>query len=356
MRAGLAGCPVTVEVDPDGLAVMTEAAGDLGDVAALPGERDGLPGVLLGDHPGRCSSAEAMSTGIDSSVALVMASVPSRTTWIAAARIRRSRLPIIPPVRPGRYGESCTRGPSRWRCSRRLPSSAAMNACHCSPRPNRASADHGEPPGDLLAAGAGQQPGPLDADSRVERHRQPLSEVLERVGRLGAVPGAEVDVVDLFPLVIPVSIVVPATRAEALTQRFANERLQMPTVDWRMTGVQLADKVLLHQVHYAKIAADVTASVVSDFLPWKARPKAALAVRVLLPVSVSLAVLGLADLDALATTARGRPGSRPVRTFARESAPARQRQFSGEGPSGRRADPYLGFATAASLSIAGGPG
>jgi hypothetical protein len=73
-----------------------------------------------------------------------------------------------------------------------------------------------------------------------------------------------------------------------------------------MAGLHLADKVLLHQAHPAKIAADVTASVVSDVLLWKARPKAALAVRVLLPVTGSLAVLGLADLDALASTARGR--------------------------------------------------
>jgi hypothetical protein len=73
-----------------------------------------------------------------------------------------------------------------------------------------------------------------------------------------------------------------------------------------MAGTHLADKILLHQAHPAKLAADVTASVVSDVLLWKARPKAALAVRVLLPVTGSLAVLGLADLDGLASTARGR--------------------------------------------------
>jgi hypothetical protein len=72
-----------------------------------------------------------------------------------------------------------------------------------------------------------------------------------------------------------------------------------------MSGMQLADKMLLHQVHPAKIAADVTASVISNFLLWKARPKAALAVRALLPIAGSLAVLGLADLEALAATARG---------------------------------------------------
>src|SRR5208282_847454 len=95
VRAGLAGGPVPVEVDPDRLAVVAEAPGDLGHVLALPGQGDGLPGAGLGDHPGMWSPAEAMSTGMDSSVAFVMASVPSRTAWIAAARTRRSRLPII---------------------------------------------------------------------------------------------------------------------------------------------------------------------------------------------------------------------------------------------------------------------
>ena len=73
-----------------------------------------------------------------------------------------------------------------------------------------------------------------------------------------------------------------------------------------MTGMQLADKVLLHQVHPAKITADVTAAVISNVLLWKARPRAALAIRILLPVTSSLAVLGLADLEALAATAQGR--------------------------------------------------
>ena len=98
----LAGCPVPIEVDPDGLAVMAQVPGDLRHVPVLAGQGDGLPGVLLGDHPGRCSPAEAMSTGMDSRAALVMASVPSRTAWIAAARTRRSRLPIVPPLRPCR--------------------------------------------------------------------------------------------------------------------------------------------------------------------------------------------------------------------------------------------------------------
>jgi hypothetical protein len=73
-----------------------------------------------------------------------------------------------------------------------------------------------------------------------------------------------------------------------------------------MADMRLADRVLVHQVHPAKIGADVTASVVSNVLLWKSRPKAAAWVRVLLPVAGSAAVLSLADLDALAKTAPGR--------------------------------------------------
>ena len=99
VRAGLARSPVPVEVDPDRLAVVSELPGDLGHVLSLPGQVDGLPGVRLGDHRGLFLSSEAMSTGMDSSVAFVMASLPSSTAWMAADRIRRSRLPIIPPLR-----------------------------------------------------------------------------------------------------------------------------------------------------------------------------------------------------------------------------------------------------------------
>ena len=70
--------------------------------------------------------------------------------------------------------------------------------------------------------------------------------------------------------------------------------------------MQLAGKVLVHQVHPVKIIADVTASVVSNVLLWQGRPKAALAVRIVLPAAGSLGVLMLADLDALAQTAPGR--------------------------------------------------
>ena len=73
-----------------------------------------------------------------------------------------------------------------------------------------------------------------------------------------------------------------------------------------MPGMRPADRVLVHQVHPAKIGADVTASIVSNVLLWRARPKAAIAVRLLLPLAGSAAVLRFADLDALARTGRGK--------------------------------------------------
>ena len=72
-----------------------------------------------------------------------------------------------------------------------------------------------------------------------------------------------------------------------------------------MTGMRLADKVLVHQVHPVKIGADVTASTVSNVLLWRGQPKAAVAVRILLSVAGSAAVISMADLGALAKTRRG---------------------------------------------------
>ena len=72
-----------------------------------------------------------------------------------------------------------------------------------------------------------------------------------------------------------------------------------------MTGMRLADKVLVHQAHPAKVGADVTASLVSNILLWRGQPKTAVAVRILVSVAGSAAVLSVADLDALAKTRRG---------------------------------------------------
>jgi hypothetical protein len=73
-----------------------------------------------------------------------------------------------------------------------------------------------------------------------------------------------------------------------------------------VTSMRLADKAVVHQVHPVKIGADVAASVISNTLLWKGRLKPAIAVRVLLPMAGSLAVLSLADLDPLATSRAGR--------------------------------------------------
>src|ERR1035441_6514483 len=62
----------------------------------------------------------------------------------------------------------------------------------------RGGPDHAEAPGDLLAAGAGQEPVALDVDAGVdEGSGDPLGEVLEHVGGFRAGPGGEADVVDL---------------------------------------------------------------------------------------------------------------------------------------------------------------
>jgi hypothetical protein len=70
--------------------------------------------------------------------------------------------------------------------------------------------------------------------------------------------------------------------------------------------MRLAEGALIHQVHPAKISADVTAAVVSNVLLWHEWPRAAVAVRLLLPLAGSAVVLGLADLDGLSRTRRGR--------------------------------------------------
>ena len=51
-----------------------------------------------------------------------------------------------------------------------------------------------------------------------------------------------------------------------------------------MACMRFADKTLVHQVHPAKISADVTASIVSNVLLWKGEVKTAITVRVVVPV------------------------------------------------------------------------
>jgi hypothetical protein len=70
--------------------------------------------------------------------------------------------------------------------------------------------------------------------------------------------------------------------------------------------MRMAEGALVHQVHPAKISADVTASIISNVLLWRDRPVTAVAVRYVLPAASSAAILGFADLDAVARTRRGR--------------------------------------------------
>ncbi len=91
------------------------------------------------------------------------------------------------------------------------------------------------------------------------------------------------------------------------------------------------DRILLHQVHPLKLAANISASLISirAALPtwgrlfallWQHRPVAGLVTRYALPIAGSAIVLSLADVDRLRDTAAGRyvlanmsPGAMAVR-------------------------------------------
>lgn len=66
------------------------------------------------------------------------------------------------------------------------------------------------------------------------------------------------------------------------------------------------ETALLHQVHPAKVGADVTASVISNVLLWHHRLGGGLFVRIALPVAGSAAVLAFADMEQLRDTPQGR--------------------------------------------------
>jgi hypothetical protein len=66
--------------------------------------------------------------------------------------------------------------------------------------------------------------------------------------------------------------------------------------------------VLLHQVHPAKLAADVSSSLVSTALLWRRHVLAGLLFRYVPPLAVSAALLRFADLD----VRRDRPSGRYV--------------------------------------------
>jgi hypothetical protein len=65
------------------------------------------------------------------------------------------------------------------------------------------------------------------------------------------------------------------------------------------------DAILLHQVHRAKLAADVGAGVVSDWLMWRRRVPLAL-LAAFLPAILASAITMRSDLSKLRRTRRGR--------------------------------------------------
>jgi hypothetical protein len=66
------------------------------------------------------------------------------------------------------------------------------------------------------------------------------------------------------------------------------------------------DRILLHQVHPLKLAADISASVISNALLWQHRPVVGIVTRFALPVVGSAIVLSSADVERLRETAAGR--------------------------------------------------
>jgi hypothetical protein len=67
-----------------------------------------------------------------------------------------------------------------------------------------------------------------------------------------------------------------------------------------------AETILVHQVHPAKIAADVGASVVSNILLWQHRLGAAVFARYLPPLIGSAFVINFGDMESLKGSPRGR--------------------------------------------------
>lgn len=60
-----------------------------------------------------------------------------------------------------------------------------------------------------------------------------------------------------------------------------------------------ADTILIHQLHPLKLAADISASVVSNILLWQHRLGPALLARYLPPIAGSALVIRFGDMDAL---------------------------------------------------------
>jgi hypothetical protein len=67
-----------------------------------------------------------------------------------------------------------------------------------------------------------------------------------------------------------------------------------------------ADTILIHQVHPLKLAADISASVVSNILLWQHRLGLALLARYVPPIAGSALVIRFGDMDGLRQTRRAR--------------------------------------------------
>ena len=81
-----------------------------------------------------------------------------------------------------------------------------------------------------------------------------------------------------------------------------------------------ADTILVHQVHPVKLAADASASFLSNILLWQRRLGPAIFARYLPPVVGSALVINFADMEALKRSLRGRyvlehmpPGTTAIR-------------------------------------------
>lgn len=70
--------------------------------------------------------------------------------------------------------------------------------------------------------------------------------------------------------------------------------------------VSRSDRVLLHQVHPVKLAADISASLMSNVLLWNHVAVAGIAIRLALPLAGSAITLRYGHLERLRSTLAGR--------------------------------------------------
>jgi hypothetical protein len=72
------------------------------------------------------------------------------------------------------------------------------------------------------------------------------------------------------------------------------------------SSVPRSDRVLLHQVHPVKLAADISASLISNVLLWNHAAIAGIAIRLALPLAGSAITLRYGDVERLRSTPAGR--------------------------------------------------